>query len=77
MNSKLLSAGALLGVFTGTCDSVQGLYGPTFGESAFSVAAPDLDLALGGKLALLRDSHDPPPEEPLDPPDGPHDPMDE
>ena len=80
MNSKLLSAAALMGLFTGTCDSVQGLYGPTFGESAFSVAAPDFDLGLGGKLALLRDSHEPPPDNPQDPtppPDGPHDPMDE
>lgn len=77
MNSKLLSAAAVMGLFMGTCDPVQGLYGPTFGESAFSVAAPDFDLGLGGKLALLRDEHDPPPEPPLDPPDSPNDPEEE
>ena len=53
------------------------LYAPTFGESAFSVAAPDFDLGLGGKLALLRDSHELPPEEPEEPVEGPHDPEDE
>ena len=76
MNSRLLSAAALMGLFTGTCDSVQSLYVPTFGESAYSVAASDFDLGLGGKLALLHDEHDPtePPEEP---PDGPHDPTEE
>ncbi len=77
MYSKLLSAAALMGLFTGTCDSVQGLYGPTFGESAFSVAAPDFDLGLGGKLALLRDEHEPPPPSPDPPPIGPHDPKNE
>ena len=82
MNSKLWSAATLLGLLTGTCDFVQGLYGPTFGESAFSVAAPDFDLGLGGKPALLREGTDPPPEppdpdDPSDPPEGPHDSMDE
>ncbi len=76
MNSRLLSAAAIMGLFTGTCDSVQSLYVPTFGESAYSVAASDFDLGLGGKLALLHDEHKPPPP-PEPPPDPPNDPEEE
>ncbi len=83
MYSRLLSAAIVAGLMPATCDPVQGLDGSPFGESSFSVAAPDFDLAFGGKVALLLEGTDPPPDddddgdEPSLPPDGPHDPANE
>ena len=77
MYTKLLSAAAAAGLFAGTCDSSLSAIGRLSQEPTLSVAADsDFDLGLGGKLALLRDEHEPPPPPPNPPdcPDGVDDP---
>ena len=71
MRSRILSAGLAAALLPGTCTPVESLFGPAQQGQPFEVVAPQDDgLTVKGLSLLLQEPEDPPPGEPVDPPDG-------
>ncbi len=73
MRSRILSAGLAAAFLPGPCTPMEGLLGSGQQGSPFSVVAPlDGGFPFKGLPLLLQggDGGDPPPDEPVDPPDG-------
>lgn len=73
MRSRILSAGLAAAFLPGTCSPIEGLLGPVQQGSPFGIVAPlDGGFTVKGLPLLLQggEGGDPPPDEPVDPPDG-------
>ncbi len=71
MRSRILSAGLAAAFLPGTCSPIERLLGPAQQGPPFGVVTPlDDGFTFKGLQLLMKEQDPPPPDAPVDPPDG-------